>query len=358
MSKGVYKALEVPCNGTSANTTMASGRNWCFTINNWKPEELKALEEWDAATYLVVGKEVGENKTPHLQGYVEFGNSMRFQTFHNKFPRAHLEKRRGTAQQAADYCKKAGDFIERGKMSKQGSRSDIYDMTDAIKAGKRTAEIADLDPVTFVKFHKGLEAFRNAHMKDRTEKPYVEWRYGLTGTGKTFRVVEQHGAENVFIKDGTQWWDGYSQQQVILMDDMDAADWKKNHFRDFLRLLDRYPYKGQVKGSYVKINSPYLYITCEHPPQHYWANNELAQVLRRLNCLVECKADGDDYEEDVQHGEKVCGTCGRSGRVILIRPPYDRKSSPRPRSRRGHLKLAPPSPSMKLPHTSLLMVNP
>lgn len=104
--------------------------------------------------------------------------------------------------------------------------------------------------------------------------------------------VEKH--KTYYIKDGTQWWDEYEQQEAIIIDDFDG----KWPFRDLLRLLDRYPYQGQFKGGYVPINSPFIYITCEHPPDWFWgpmakapltgdrSANELAQMLRRIDEIV------------------------------------------------------------------------
>jgi len=55
-----------------------------------------------------------------------------------------------------------------------------------------------------------------------------------------------------------------------------------------LRLLDKYPYQGQIKGGYVKINSNII-ITCEFPPEYFWKGNELAQITRRINKIFEKK---------------------------------------------------------------------
>lgn len=254
-------------------------RNVCFTLNNYTQEEYTNIIGM-TCRYMVVGIEVGKNGTPHLQGYIEFTGGIRFSTLKRAMPRAHIERRYGNALQASEYCKKDGNFTEVGTLSQQGKRSDLDDVVEMVEAGASTAEIAEVFPKSYVMYGTGIERLRAARYTDRAEAPCVTWLWGTTGTGKTRTATESHAS--YYIKDGTMWWNGYEQQEAIIIDDFDGA-WP---FRDLLRLLDRYPYQGQFKGGYIKINSPFIYITCEHEPSHYWKGNELAQVERRLTTVT------------------------------------------------------------------------
>lgn len=258
---------------------MQRSRSWCFTINNWTEDDVR-LVKTTGATYIVFGFEKGETEgTQHLQGYIEFADAKTLNKMKKLLPRAHLEIKRGTADQAAEYCKKDGHYVEFGEISHQGLAQGIVDATTKILAHESLSEIATSDPVTFVRYHKGLERLHYINETDRETKPTVVWLWGLAGTGKT---REACNCDSFYIKDGTQWWDGYDFQQRIVIDDFDGH-WP---FRDFLRLLDRYPYQGQFKGGYLKINSPEIYITCEHSPEHWWCHNELAQVTRRIDKVI------------------------------------------------------------------------
>lgn len=272
---------------------MSRSRNWCFTLNNYSEEDEQKFQNLECK-YLVFGYEVGEeNKTPHLQGYVEFSNATRLDTLKKINERIHWESRKGSAQQAADYCKKSGYFFEKGQISKQGERTDLKKTIISLKDKKDIRYIVDEHPVEYIKFHRGIESMLYHLVDHRKEPPHVTWLWGKAGTGKTRYAVEAH--DTFYIKDGTQWWNGYNQEKAIIIDDFDGH-WP---YRDLLRLLDRYPYQGQTKGGYVKINSPFIYITCEYAPNHFWQDNELAQILRRVTVVTEVTGNTDgDLRDD------------------------------------------------------------
>lgn len=255
-------------------------RNVCFTLNNYSEEEYNALHTMPCK-YKVIGKEVGKEGTPHLQGYIEFSGGKRFSSLKKFNQRIHWEIRKGTAEQASNYCKKDNDFIEIGIISTQGKRTDLQEATELIMSGNSLDKVAEAHPEVFVKFHKGLEALSHARMEHRTDKPFVSWIWGLAGRGKSYYATSRHADH--YIKDGTQWWNNYNQQEAIIIDDFDG----KWPFRDLLRILDKYAYQAQYKGGYVKINSPFIYITCEFPPSHFWTDNALEQITSRIDLIHE-----------------------------------------------------------------------
>lgn len=256
---------------------MASrSRGWCFTVNNFSEENVFAINECECK-YLVYGREVGAGGTPHLQGYVEFAHPQRLAGLKKILAEAHWEPRRGTPEQAAKYCKKDGQFEEKGELPKQGRRTDLEEAVELVRS-KGVEEVARELPLVFVKYHKGLEALKSMESSHRTDPPEVIWLWGASGVGKSREACQG----SFYVKDGTKWWNGYNQQDRIVIDDFDGS-WP---LRDLLRLLDRYPYQGQTKGGYVKINSPKIYITCDRAPEEFWTGHELDQVKRRINLVL------------------------------------------------------------------------
>jgi len=261
-----------------------TSRSMCFTYNNYTDEILISIKEWKCR-YCIIGFEKAPTTgTPHIQGYVEWLSSKRFNTAHKLLPGGHWEAAKGTAEQNYIYCSKSGNFWEQGERKEQGKRNDLEAMANSIIENKKIElSLIEEYPTQFIRYHRGLEKLAGLYLTPRTEKPTILWRWGLTGVGKTRFVYDKHGIANVYVKDSTKWWDGYTQQKVILIDDFDGS-WP---YRDLLRLLDRYPYQGQIKGGYVHINSPHIYFTCEFPPDEFWKNTELAQILRRVADVAE-----------------------------------------------------------------------
>jgi len=108
--------------------TMAYVKRWCFTLNNPSEGEKSSLVdlfESEHVSYAIVGREVGESGTPHLQGFVSFTDRKRLTSVKALMgDRAHFEATKGTDKQASDYCKKDGDYDEYGELQGQGKRTD------------------------------------------------------------------------------------------------------------------------------------------------------------------------------------------------------------------------------------------
>lgn len=86
-------------------------RKWCFTLNNWTNEEKnEILSHFGTMAQYILGYEVGEEGTPHIQGYLEFKNAVHMSSLKKVMPRAHLERAKGSTKQNYNYCSKDGEF--------------------------------------------------------------------------------------------------------------------------------------------------------------------------------------------------------------------------------------------------------
>lgn len=261
-----------------------------YTLNNYTQDELDKLRGLgvdDGVEYHVHGREVGENGTPHLQGYIEFNRRLRLNQVKELCgARLHLEKRRGTPQQARDYCVKDGDYWEKGTISavSQGSRTDLQATAELIMAGKRIREVAESFPVQFIKYHRGIKALQQQIAPRRTWVPEVLVHWGPPDVGKsrTFWDNEPEG----WAHTGTKWFDGYDGQEAVLFDEFDGGWWKITYL---LKLLDRYPMDVEVKGGFTSWVPRRIYITSNVPPEEWYPGARavhMAALRRRLTRVV------------------------------------------------------------------------
>lgn len=252
-------------------------RNFVFTINNWDHVDVKNIEEL-GAKYVIWGEEVGESGTPHLQGYAEMKSPTRFKTLKNKLPRAHIEKRKGTAKEAADYCKKDGKFKELGEPSSQGDRKDLKAIAEDIKT-KGLKNAIDESPDAYIKYHRGMEKLAE-HYETRVAKkeaPEVIWCSGKSGSGKSKWAYETY-PDAWWSSNNLKWFDGYRGHTAVIFDDFRP---EQVEFTFLLRLLDRYPLKVPVKGGFVDWIPETIVITSPKGPATIECYNEDFEQIRR-----------------------------------------------------------------------------
>lgn len=101
---------------TNKRVRLNRARRWVFTWNNYPETGLDQIRIYLESRNMkyVIGKEVGEQGTPHLQGYLEAKHSVDFDTFKKHFPMVHWEKAKGSKQNNIVYCTKEEDYISSG----------------------------------------------------------------------------------------------------------------------------------------------------------------------------------------------------------------------------------------------------
>ena len=193
--------------GTGTGTEVAEGntkprpkngvKSWCFTINNYTEREIDELKAWgDMVNRLIVSKEVGEQGTPHLQGFVTFKRSHRFEKVKKLMPRAWLEPAK--TGDADLYCAKLGSEVIIDNR-RQGERTDLIEIQKEITEGTTEHKLWVNHFPTMVKFHKGVVTGMMQIKRKREgsawllhdypwedlklAKPTILW--GATGIGKT-----------------------------------------------------------------------------------------------------------------------------------------------------------------------------
>ena len=89
-----------------------SSKYWCFTWNNYPSREsVHVITNNPDVQKYVLGYEVGEQGTPHIQGCVMFNKRLRLTGCTKIIDKAHWDWIRGTWTQNIKYCSKGGDYV-------------------------------------------------------------------------------------------------------------------------------------------------------------------------------------------------------------------------------------------------------
>lgn len=266
-------------------------RNWFLTLNNYTQEELDKLCQDlkdDDVVYYIMAKEVGESGTPHIQGEVRFKNPRQLSGMKKFSSRAHWEKTI-SPDDANKYCKKDGDYVEYGTPPKQGKRTDLDEVRDAIREGANMRDII-LESENFQQI-KMAEKLMPYLQPKRNWKPRVRWFHGPSGTGKTRKAVELFKDKDYYKISGAnlKWWQGYYGQEYVIIDEL-----RQRHidYGKLLSLLDRYEETVDVKGTSSQFLAREIIITGPvHPEKEYdhfnGEDDSIEQLLRRLDEIVD-----------------------------------------------------------------------
>lgn len=183
-------------------------RRYCFTLNNFEQSDVDRLTALATdCKYIVWGVETGDSGTPHLQGFVIFNSPVVFNSAKEKIgERAHLEGTQGTSKQAADYCKKDGNFVEFGEIpSEQGKRTDWDRFTEyVVDLGRIPSqrEICSTFPSLYARYHKRcLEIARSVLPPvDFTggSQPRLGWQFEVA---QKMEAEVGHSREITFVVD-------------------------------------------------------------------------------------------------------------------------------------------------------------
>jgi len=261
-------------------------RAWCLTLNNYTEDDIKTIDGIKCR-YIIVGKEVGKQGTPHLQGYIYFDNARSFMKMKKLHKSAHWEPARGTDIQNSKYCSKEGNvIIHRGEPPQQGRRN-ITDYVDAMQKRETTCEdIMFENPQLYNQYGRTLEKIEDVILCKTKRKEMTRgfWLYGTTGCGKTVEAYKQAGDDYYVWKNDKEWQDDYKGQKNVIIDDFRGGI----PYNELLKMLDGHDnfYVSRRGRRPVPFISKNVYITSSLPPSQVYynlsANDKLDQLLRRI----------------------------------------------------------------------------
>lgn len=260
-------------------------RSVVFTLNNYVEDSIDRIEKSFDYKYLIIGKEVGESGTPHLQGFIQFKNKMTLANIGGKFP-WHIEITKGTPAQAAEYCKKGGDWVEFGELGSARNDGqtrgedrwpDLY--RQVTRPEVPLNEVGERFPGHYIRHYESIRKIRNDQVGHFVGLRSCWFIYGKPGVGKTRFIFDNFPQEEIYVKDPTnKWWQGYKGELIVVIDELDIACWNQGFSHYLKRYGDRYPLQGEVKGGSVNLPFRVLVITSNYDLHTFTGSDE---VLRR-----------------------------------------------------------------------------
>lgn len=155
---------------------MSRLRGYCFTVNNYTEDDMSQLSRFavDFCTYMVCGFEVGEQGTPHIQGYMHFAEGKSMSSVHKYIPRASLRNPKAVGdkfERRYTYCMKDGDYWEYGNQPKDGAPVTAYKVKDALAEGKSMKELREIFPLYMIANGPKVKAYMSL-MKGKYETQF------------------------------------------------------------------------------------------------------------------------------------------------------------------------------------------
>lgn len=343
------------------------GKHHCFTINGELAEVLERAEGFDASTIpdlakMVFQVESGEDTgNVHIQGYCVFTKTKRRTTVQNLefFLGAHLEKRKGTAEQAIHYCEKPVDDCtckhcrkasppimeptwwpseeEVKAGNQQGKRTDLDAVATMVNEGATDYEIGQAHPATFMRYHRGIGALRNTlPAVPQPERPIdciIYWGPSRTGKSSRLRAECADPDEWYWVMNpqgGTAWFDGYQGQPGLVLDEM-SSSWFT--WTTIKQLLDNAsPLRVQTKGGSVLMTAHKFRMSSNTHPKFWYSG-----MKGKPNSPWKESPLRFRFSEIIYMGERLAPSI--AGGPIDEDEPMDEHAYPLVRSRsRSHLR--------------------
>lgn len=302
---------------------MKPSRGWVITINNPVIPLDMYLQQWIADGNIVFGCGQTEHPpggTKHHQAYIVtkvnekntngFGIKWLVQNIHSH---AHFEPRRGSHEEARDYCtleeykgeKKhriagpwtVGEWSPEEAMAKGGKKGNVAykknvaDMFKRVDEGASDRELAVEFPHLWAQYYKALDRYRLMSVQDLPRvQPYIVVLHGPTGTGKSHKanlIMENNGGGFIFRKgnSGNLWADGYDplRHPVVIFDEMDGSFVP---YRMLLRICDKWQLTLDTKGGAVNFCPKIIIFTSSKHPKDWYsveAVPDTTEMMRRLS---------------------------------------------------------------------------
>ena len=275
---------------------------WVFAWNN-PPENWDQLLEWlwesGNVEFVCGGYEHGDvDKAPRIKGFVKFNKRVRLLQVRSMMGMdvwAKAMYRNSNPEQAAEYAMTAnGKRVEFGTIQNtcQERSEKAKDSWEEILEMAKRGDIANIPASKQIIYYNNLKRIAaDATSSQKSagtdlDHPCGIWAYGPPNTGKSTTL--RNAFPDCYRKNLTKWWDGYSGESVVVIDDI--GEYK--FMLPYLKIWgDQGWFMGEVKGNTVKMRPTVVAVTGNQSIDEAFAfagENDRAAIHKRF---IEVKFD-------------------------------------------------------------------
>lgn len=261
-------------NDLEGNTSSSRSRRWAITLNNYTDDEYNSITN----TFLnrnysyIIGKEVGENGTPHLQIYIECKNAVSFNTIKRICNRFHIEKAVGNKKSNIAYCSKEHNFC-----------------TNFCKSTKTKKDILleKYKNIIWKNWQQNIIDIIETEPDDRT----INWIWEPNGNiGKSFlckylvlkydAIIADGKKDNIFnqIK---SWFDNKKNDEMPTLCIVDTPRYNKDHLNYGVleQIKNGMIYSGKYEGGICLFNPPHVFVFSNNPPIEEYMSEDRWNII-------------------------------------------------------------------------------
>lgn len=251
---------------TSSPSRDIQSRKWCITINNYSSKELQEIQ--DTFKYkkwkYIIGEEIGlKCETPHLQIYFESRSPIKFSYIKKLFPKAHIEKARGTIKQNVEYCSKENNYTTNIDLSPKQTFNDKLKQKIMNKKYKN------------VKWYKWQQDILNL-IKTEPDDRTIHWYYETKGNvGKSFlakfiamnyNTIIAEGKKNDIFNQVKGMLDDEKEPKIIILD-ICRHNEEFTNYGVLESLKNGMMYSGKYEGGQCIFDDVHVIVFSNHLPQ-------------------------------------------------------------------------------------------
>ena len=161
------------------------------------------------------------------------------------------------------------------KAVKRNNSNDWERVWDMAKSGR----FEEIEAQIRLQHYRTLRIIRSDYSAPVAMERNCNVYWGVTGTGKSRAAWAEAGLQAYPKDPRTKWWDGYLDQEHVVIDEFRGAI-DPSHL---LRWLDRYPVLVEIKGSTVPLKAKTIWITSNLSPDEWYPDldEETKKAVKR-----------------------------------------------------------------------------